>query len=280
MAAMDRFYPNYASHTAPGHTFFASSRPLVFAHRGASALAPENTLAAFDAGLTHRADGLELDVRLSRDGVAVVHHDATLERTTNLRGRIDEHTAAELARADAAARFAPGDGHPFRDRGLGVPTLAQVLRQYRNTRVIIEIKDNTPDLASAVVAAIHETGAVDRVCVGSFGLRAVNAVRRLEPAIATSAAREEVRWALYRSWCHWPFRRPHYGGYQVPEHSGRTKVVSSQFVDWAHRAGLAVQVWTVDTLEDAERLLGWGVDGLITNRPDLIVPLVHEWKPR
>src|SRR5258708_24500986 len=107
MAAMDRFYPNYASHTAPGHTFFASSRPLVFAHRGASALAPENTLAAFDAGLTHGADGLELDVRLSRDGVAVVHHDATLERTTNLRGRIDEHTAAELARADAAARFAP-----------------------------------------------------------------------------------------------------------------------------------------------------------------------------
>jgi glycerophosphoryl diester phosphodiesterase len=232
-------------------------------------------MAAFEAGLAHGADGLELDVRLSQDGVAVVHHDATLDRTTNLRGRVAERTADELARADAAARFGTGKGFSFRDRGHGVPTLTQVLGQYERTRVIIEIKDNSPDLAAAVIAAIRETGAADRVCVGSFGLRAIRTVRRLEPAIATSAAREEVRWALYRSWCHWPLSRPRYGGYQVPEQAGRTRVVSKQFVDWAHRAGLAVQVWTVDTLEDAERLLGWGVDGLITNRPELIVPLVH-----
>jgi glycerophosphoryl diester phosphodiesterase len=84
-----------------------------------------------------------------------------------------------------------------------------------------------------------------------------------------------VRWALYRSWCRWPVSRARYGGYQVPECAGRTRVVSPQFVGDAHRYGLAVQVWTVDTVEDARRLLGWGVDALISDRPDLIVPMVR-----
>src|SRR5207244_12953013 len=88
-ASMNRFYP---------HPFFNARRPLVFAHRGGSALAPENTMAAFDRGLELGADGLELDVRLTRDGVVVVHHDRTLERTTNLSGPAASRTAAELAR--------------------------------------------------------------------------------------------------------------------------------------------------------------------------------------
>src|SRR6266481_496962 len=78
------------------HPFFASTRPLVFAHRGGSALAPENTMEAFDNGLAHGADGLELDVHLSRDGAVVVHHDRTLDRTTTLRGPIADRTAEEL----------------------------------------------------------------------------------------------------------------------------------------------------------------------------------------
>jgi glycerophosphoryl diester phosphodiesterase len=93
--------------------------------------------------------------------------------------------------------------------------------------------------------------------------------------VATSAAREEVRWALYRSWCRWPVSRVAYAGYQVPEMSGATRVVSPRFIEDAHRAGLGVQVWTVDTEADARRLMTWGVDALITDRPDLIVPLVR-----
>jgi glycerophosphoryl diester phosphodiesterase len=89
-----------------------------------------------------------------------------------------------------------------------------------------------------------------------------------------------VRWALYRSWCRWPLRRTPYNGFQVPERAGRTVVVSPRFVQAAHRAGLGVQVWTVDTAADAERLLTWGVDGLITDRPDVIVPVVHSHRQR
>ena len=234
--------------------FFDSPRPTVFAHRGGSALAPENTLAAFENGMALGADGLELDAHLSSDGVVVVHHDATLDRTTTLRGPIAARTAAELGRAN-------------------VPRLADILLRFRMAPVIIEIKVNTTAMASAVVDVVRSAGAVDRVCLGSFGLRVLRAARALEPAIVTSAAREEVRWALYRSWVKWPVRNVAYDGYQVPELSGATRVVSKQFVDHAHRAGLPVYVWTVDAEADATRLLDWGVYALITDRPDLIVPL-------
>jgi len=232
----------------------------VFAHRGGAALAPENTIAAFDNGISLGADGLELDVHLSRDGVVVVHHDVTLDRMTSLRGPLVDRTADALARA-------------------GVPSLADVLQRYRDVRIIIELKVNSPALASAVVDVVRAADAVDRVAVGSFGLRVLRAVRSLEPAIATSAAREEMRWALYRSWVRWPVSRVAYDGYQVPEYAGRTRVVSPRFVKYAHGAGLAVQVWTVDTESDARRLLEWGVDALITDRPDIIVPIVRRSEP-
>ncbi len=242
--------------TAMRHRFFTSARPLVFAHRGGSALAPENTMAAFENGLALGSDGLELDVHLSRDGVVVVHHDRTLDRTTTLGGPVVARDADELVRA-------------------GIPVLEQVLDRFRDTRVIIELKVNRRELAAAAIAAIRRADAVDRVCLGSFGLTVLRAARAIEPAIATSAAREEVRWALYRSRCRWPVSRVSYDGYQVPEFAGRTRVLSRRFVDCAHRAGLGVQAWTVDTEADAFRLLDWGVDALITDRPDIIVPLVR-----
>ena len=253
-------------------SFFRGGR-LVFAHRGGSALAPENTSAAFDNGLRLGADGLELDVRLSRDAVVVVHHDKTIERTTDGRGAIAALTSDELARVDAGYHFRQHGAHPFRGLGFGVPTLAAVLARYRDLRIVIELKVNSPALAAATIDVVRRADAVDRVCLGSFGLRALRAVRRLEPAMATSAAREEVRWALYRSWCRWPVSRVAYACYQVPEWSGRTHVVSRRFVAAAHGAGLPVQVWTVDTDSDARRLIDWGVDALITDRPDVIVPV-------
>jgi len=257
------------------HPFFESSRPLVFAHRGGAGLAPENTLAAFDQGVASGADGLELDVRLSRDGIVVVHHDRTLERTTNLRGAVSSATAEELARADAGHHFVRGDARPFRGLGLGVPTLAAVLARYRDHRLIVEMKQNSPEMARAAVETVRRADAVDRVCLGSFGLRVVRAARALDAAVATSAAREEVRWALYRSWFRRPVSHVGYETYLVPERAGLTRLVSPRFVEHAHRMNLRVHVWTVDTERDARRLLGWGVDGLITDRPDVMVPLIR-----
>lgn len=256
--------------------FFDVTTPLVFAHRGGCALGPENTLTAFDIGLSTGADGLELDVHLSADGIAVVHHDATLDRTTNLTGPISARTVAELAAADAscrfgavpaAARLSGADAGGLR----GVPTLRDVLRRYPQVPVIVEMKVDTEVMARAVADEVVAAGAVNRVCAAGAGLRSLRAIRKMVPDLATSACAPEVRVALYRSWARWPVRRPPYGGYQVPEHAGSLRVVSPAFVRHAHGAGLRVQVWTVDDEADMRRLLDWGVDALITNRPDVAV---------
>ena len=111
--------------------FFDRRRPRIYAHRGGCALGPENTIAAFDLGLAAGADGLELDVRLSADGIPVVVHDATLDRTTDASGPVSARTAEELARVDAGCRFTDdAGGFPFRGRGIGVPALVDVLRRY------------------------------------------------------------------------------------------------------------------------------------------------------
>lgn len=214
-------------------------------------------MAAFANGVSCGADGLELDVRASKDGRVVVVHDETLDRTTRLRGRVRDYNADELADAD-------------------VPELRTVLETFRDRRIIVEVKVNEPAFGRLVVDELRRAGAIDRACVGAFRRAVLRAVRDEEPALATSAAREEVRLALYRSWLRWPVMHTAYAGYQIPELSGSTRVVSPRFVADARRAGLGVQVWTVNDESTARRLLSWGVDALITDRPDLMVPLVRE----
>jgi glycerophosphoryl diester phosphodiesterase len=238
--------------------FFETSHPLVFAHRGGMALGPENRLATFDAGIKAGADGLELDVHLSADDVVVVHHDRTLERTTAGAGPVTARTAAELS-------------------DLGVPTFREVLRRYPESRIIVEMKEDTAALGRAVAGEVRDAGAVDRVCAAGFGAAAVTAARKALPGMASSASTEEVRRALHRTWLCWPMRSCEWGGYQVPEHAGRLRVVSRRFIRYAHLAGLKVHVWTVDEEADMRRLLDWGVDALISNRPDLAVRIRDEW---
>ena len=252
-------------------------RPQVYAHRGGAKLRPENTLAAFDNGLTLGADGLELDVRLSKDGDVVVHHDEWLDRTTDASGPVAHRTAAELAGVDAGYRFHSGDDHhphPFRGAGIGVPRFAEVLERYPGIPLIVELKVGSEELARKTVELVLAGGALERVALGSFSGEALRAARRLERGVRTGAGREETRWALYRSWVGWPLGRPAYQEFQVPEKSGATRVVSQRFVEHAHRAGVAVKVWTVDEEADMTRLLDWGVDGLISDRPEVAVAVV------
>jgi glycerophosphoryl diester phosphodiesterase len=250
---------------------------LVYAHRGGAALRPENTIEAFDHGLRLGADGLELDVHLTRDGQIVVIHDDTLERTTDGRGAIVARTAEDLARVDAGYRFTngnPEDPWPFRGRGVRVPTLRDVLARYRDVPIIIELKQNVPELAHRTIDLVRLADALDRVALGSFWGAVLRAARAYEPAVRTGASSNETRWALYRSWVGLPLGRPRYREFQVPERSGHTTVVSPQFVRHAHRAGLPVKVWTVDDPADMRRLLAWGADAIITDRPDEAVAIV------
>jgi glycerophosphoryl diester phosphodiesterase len=252
----------------------------VYAHRGGAALRPENTISAFDHGLSCGADGLELDVHLARDGTVVVHHDDTLERTTNGRGHVAAFTADELDAVDAGYWFQPAPaengGYPFRGQGIRIPRLGDVLARYPSIPLIIELKSGSPELARRTVEAIREAASIERVAIGSYYWRGLHAVRQAEPAIRTGSSREETRWALYRSRLRWPLRRGAFQEYQVPETTGGTTVVTPRFISHAHRGGWPVKVWTVNDPADMRRLIGWGVDALISDRPDLAVAAVRD----
>ncbi len=252
-------------------------RPLILAHRGGRALGPENTIPAFDLGLAAGADGLELDVHVSADDVAVVCHDATLDRTTDASGPVAARTAPELAELDATRRYGVELEHVWSGPRAGVPTLEEVLRRYPAAPIVIEMKAPSRRAAEAVVRAVRAAGAADRVCVGSFSRDAVRAVRALAPEIPTSASQPETRWALYASWIGLAPRRPPYRAFQVPERAGGHVVVSPRFLRAVHRANLALQVWTVNDPGDMRRLLDWGVDGLITDCPDVGVRVRDAW---
>lgn len=250
----------------------------MFAHRGGAKLAPENTLVAFAGGMAAGADGIECDVHLSRDGVPVVIHDAALDRTTDDTGPVGARTADELARVDAGYRFSRDGAFPFRGAGHGVPRLDAVLDLVRVGRIIIEMKQGDPALARAVATVVRRADAMARVCVGSFYRLGLEVLRAEAPEIATSASQEEARWTLYRSWCRWPIRRARpYVAFQVPQRAGRLTVISPAFVAQAHRDAARVDVWVVDEPSDIIRLLGHGVDGVISDRPDIAVRTRDDW---
>lgn len=244
--------------------------PIIYAHRGGAALRPENTIAAFDHGLACGAEGLEFDVHLSRDDVVVIHHDDTLERTTSGRGLVRAHTAAELARLDAGFHFRDAEGkYAYRALGISVPTLAEVLGRYPSAQVIVELKVGGARLAHRVVDEVRAADALGRVSVGSFYSDALRAARRYEPALRTGAAKEEIRRALYRSWLGLGIGKTAFSEFQVPPKSGITPVVTRCFVAAAHRGNVPVKVWTVNDPPTMRRLFALGVDGLITDRPDI-----------
>jgi glycerophosphoryl diester phosphodiesterase len=253
----------------------------VFAHRGGAKLAPENTIAAFENGMALGSDGFECDVHLARDGVPVVIHDATLDRTTDASGPVGHRTSSELAAVDAGYRFLPERDFPFRGKGHAVPTLESLLRAIPACPAIIELKQGDPELARAVHDVLRRTASTGRVCVGSFHQMGLDVLRTLSPRVVTGASEIEARWTLYRSWVRWPFATARlYAAFQVPQRAGRLQVISPPFLAQAHRSGARVDVWVVDSPDEIASLFDLGVDGVISDRPDLAVPARDAWLRR
>ena len=244
-----------------------SARPVI-AHRGASAHAPENTLAAFELAVRQGAEAFELDVRLTRDGAAVVIHDATLERTTSLAGPVRARTLAELRAADAGRWFTLDRGHtlPFRDTGVRIPTLAEVLWSFPAVPVLVDVKE--PEVQDAVRRVLLEENAAERCIVASEDERALEAFR--EPPFARGASAAEIG-ALYRAaLLRRPLPRPGYRLLSVPVRHRGLPVPTRRFVAAARGLGCPVHVWTVNDAATARRLWARGVAGVVTNVPDVV----------
>ncbi len=263
----------------PPQPYLQSDGPMVLAHRGGADLAPENTLVAFQKAADLGVDALELDVRTTADGGVVVIHDATVDRTTDATGAVHDFSLAELRQLDAGYRFTPDNGQtfPYRGQGIGIPTLEEVLTRFPALRVNIEIKQTDPAMEAAVKEVIDRTAAHDRVLVASEFDDVLSRFRALAPGVATSAGAGEVRtFYLAQLLGVSAVYRPLADAFQVPEYSGNTHVVTPGFVDAAHYHGVKVHVWTVNDAETMRRLLDIGVDGIITDRPDVALQVVHE----
>lgn len=261
----------------PPQPYLQGDRPLVLAHRGGADLAPENTMAAFQNAVDLGVDILELDVHTTADGTVVVIHDASVDRTTDGTGAVHDSTLADLRQLDAGYDFSPDNGQtfPFRGQGIGIPTLEEVFAAFPDMRINIEIKQSDPPIEAAVLEVIERAGAQQRVLVGSEYDDVMARFRSLAPDIATSAATNEVRnFYLAQLLRVSAIYRPLADAFQVPEYSGSTHVVTPSFVDAAHHHGVKVHVWTVNDAETMQRLLDIGVDGIITDRPDVALEVV------
>jgi glycerophosphoryl diester phosphodiesterase len=260
----------------PGHRYLAGA-PLLIAHRGGSALAPENTLAAFDRALRWwRADLLEIDVRATADGDCVVIHDATLDRTTDGAGPVSARTVAELGELDAGYRFTPDAGRsfPFRGTGVRLSTLRQVLEAHPEARVNVEVKDHAAQ--QPVLCTITALGAEHRVLVAAGDARNRSRFRGY-PGPTSAGAQELYAFHALHLARAARLYRPTVDAFQVPERApGGAQVLGPRWVAEAHAHNLAVHVWTVDDEADMHRLLEWGVDGIVTDRPDRLARVLHQ----
>lgn len=226
---------------------------------------------------------LETDVHATRDGVLVTIHDGTLERTTDGSGPVSALTLEEIKRLDAGYRFSPDGGRtfPFRGRGITVPTLAEVAEAFPDVRLNVEAKQKDPPIVGTLGSFIQEGGLHDRILVASFHDAVIKEFRRRmgEPVATAAATWEVVRfWVASRLGVTRWLRLP-YHALQVPPRQGRLTVVDGRFVRAAHRRGLQVHVWTVDEPEEMRRLLDLGVDGLMSDRPDLLLEVLRSGEP-
>ncbi|HAJ36632.1 MAG TPA: glycerophosphodiester phosphodiesterase [Chloroflexi bacterium] len=245
-----------------------TSRPAVFAHRGARRVAPENTLPAFERALTMGVAGIEFDVHLTRDERLVVIHDFTVDKTTNGRGAVASMTAAEVRRLDAGSHF----GAAF--AGVQVPFLEEVLDLVGDRcRLNIEIKSMDPyanDASAAVAAVIRDRRLYDQVLVSSFNPISLIKLRHLDPKIALGMLYgSEMPVFLRQVWAGPPIRPEA----QHPEHT----LIDAAYMAWARALPAAVNTWTVNDVEEAQRLAGLGVDIIMSDVPDQIMAgLAHD----
>jgi glycerophosphoryl diester phosphodiesterase len=253
--------------------------PVSFAHRGGAGIAPENTLEAFRKALKVGAGVLELDVHTTADGHVVVIHDDVVDRTTEGTGPVREMTLPEVKHLDAGYKFTSDKGKTFpcRDQGVKVPTLEEVYNEFDEVPINVEIKGKRAGIEQAVWRIIEAAGAEERTLVVSENQPTIRRFRAVSGGrVATASSSVELIFFFILSGLGLGrFVRPRYRALQGPETFHGLRVVAPKLIRAAHERGLRVDVWTIDAEADMRRLLGYGVDGIMTDRPDVLAELLQ-----
>jgi glycerophosphoryl diester phosphodiesterase len=274
-----RFFP----HKVPPQAWFDprpnEHTPLVLSHQGGEEIRPSNTDVAFQESVRLGADVLDTDMHMTKDGVLVLNHDETVDRTTDGTGAVRDKTFAELQALDAAYDFSTDNGqtHPYRGMGLRILSLNQFLDQFKNIRYGIEIKQTTTEAAEKLCQTIQARHLENDMLISSFLEENMARFRERCPTVATSATPAEVKWFyIYHRVGLGGLYRAKFGSLQIPEYSGSIHLLTPELIETAHRKGIKVVPWTINTEVDMRRIIDLKVDGINTNNPDRLLNILNQ----
>jgi glycerophosphoryl diester phosphodiesterase len=255
--------------------YLAHEEPIRFAHRGSRLLWPENTWLAFDGAIVELGYSyVETDIRVTRDGIVVVFHDETLERTTNGVGKVSDWDWEDLRHLDAGYRFSPdGESFPNRGAGVAISRLDETFDRYPDVCFNIDLK--APGSEWAVAEVIARMRATDRALVGSFNDRRIARFKRITKGSVATAAGPSASIAMYAASRVGRTVRRGVDAYQLPM-KVRGVAVDQKLVDAVHESGAQLHIWTVNEPEPMGELLDLGVDGIVTDRPDILNYVLEE----
>jgi glycerophosphoryl diester phosphodiesterase len=266
----------------PPHPYYEDAPiPLVIAHQGGDDVRPGDTLPAFQHAVDIGADVLEMDAHITKDGHIVLMHDEQVDRTTDGTGLIEEMTLEELKRLDAAYKWTTDNGetYSYRGHGVTVPTLEELFQKFPQMRYVIEIKKSQIPIDKPLCDLIRQHGMQNKVLVASFHDVAMANFRATCPEVATSGSRSEVTPFVLLSKLFWTgfLRSPQFQSLQVPyetKESYGIPIMTRRFIEQAHARNVRIEPWTVDDPELMKEYINWGVDGIITDNPDLMLEVL------
>jgi glycerophosphoryl diester phosphodiesterase len=265
-------------------SFFENDRPLVIAHQGGELLAPSNTMASFTKAADMGVDVLETDIHITKDGHLVAIHDPTVDRTTNGSGAVADMTLEEIQKLDAGYHFKDlDDNYSYRNKGVYIPTVEEMFQTFTDLKIEIEIKDDNPperldEIASKLWALIKKYQMEDKILIASFDQTIMDTFESYAKGrVATSAGRAEVKNFVVT---HKFFLRnlyvPSVDAFQIPIEDSGFDLTDQRLIDGAHRLGMQIHYWTIDDPVTMKKLIDAGADGILTNRPDLLLELLEK----
>lgn len=259
-------------------------RPLLYAHRGAAHEQPENTMPSFQRAMEIGVDALETDLHMTMDGHIVLSHDPSAGRMTGVKAEFRAATLTEVKGWDAGFGFQDPDGHrPFAGKGIRVPTLAELLDEFSDVQLNVDIKQASPPMVSALLTLLRKTDSAERVTIGSFHGAVIRDVRRRQYPGSTALSMAEmmsfVGLPAFGFKGLWRALGGTGDAAQIPTHWNRVRLDTRDRVARLHDLGIRVDYWTINDPGEARRLLDLGADGIMTDDPGAIKPVFDDMFP-
>ncbi|UCZ52408.1 glycerophosphodiester phosphodiesterase [Bacillus shivajii] len=268
----------------PAQSFFENDRPLVIAHQGGEHLAPSNTLAAFEQARELGVDVIEFDVHMTKDGYLVAIHDNTVDRTTDGIGKVNDLTLEEIRALDAADYFQDLNGeYSYKEQGVTIPTVEEIFDEFSDMRLNIELKaTNDPEfyepMSKRLWELIEEYGNAKRVLVASFEHDIIEMFQEVSNGqVPVSGGRQEVtKFVVFHKLFLNGLYRANVDAIQIPTEESIFNLKDEKLIHGAKKRGMDVHYWTINDQDKMRELVELGADGIITDRPDLLIEVLEE----